>query len=70
MPAVRNDLVLTFKKYKKDAARSEILKKREVTDTDIAKMYSWQQETPLGSARFRWKTPRQYIYDYEDNGYV
>eukprot|EP00892_Ulva_mutabilis_P003579 jgi/Ulvmu1/1593/UM111_0021.1 len=61
--------ILDPKKYKKVAARNELVKDIELSDADIKKMQSWQEETPMGAARFRFKHNRGYVYDYEDNGY-
>ena len=61
--------ILDPKKYKKVAARNELLKDTELSDADIKRMSTWQTETPLGAARFRFQSNRGYVYDYEDNGY-
>lgn len=70
MPSVDNEGVLEIKAYKRDAKRAEILADREVSDADVAKMYQWQQATPMGGNRFRWDKKHLYIYDYDDNGYM
>lgn len=61
--------ILNPKKYKKVAARNELLKDAELSDADIKRMKSWQDETPPGAARFRFQHNRGFVYDYEDNGY-
>jgi hypothetical protein len=66
---VANDKVLDPKKYKVTAARNELLKPIEITDVELNRQSSWKEETPLGTARFRFKTNRGYIYEYSDNGY-
>lgn len=70
MPTTANEAVLETKSYKVLTNRAEILADREVTDADIKRMASWQEETPLGGARFRWKKTRQHLQDYDDNGYT
>lgn len=69
MESVAASEILDPKKYKKVAARNELLKETELSDADLKRMKSWQDETPLGAARFRFKHNRGYVYDYEDNGY-
>lgn len=51
------------------AARNELLKPVEIGDVDLKRQQGWQDETPLGTARFRFKTNRGYVYEYSDNGY-
>ena len=68
-PGVSNDRVLDPKKYKVKAARNDLLKPVDIADADLKRQQSWQDETPLGTARFRFKTNQGYIYEYSDNGY-
>jgi hypothetical protein len=70
VPAVDNEAVLETKKYKQVANRAKLLADFELTDVDIKKMYTWQETTPLGGARFRWEKTRQHLQDYDDNGYT
>lgn len=66
---VSNGQILETKKYKVLAARNELLKPVDIAEADLKRQQSWQEETPLGTARFRFKTNRGYIYEYSDNGY-
>lgn len=70
MPSVDNESVLEFKKYKRATQRVKVLEDRQVSSADIQKMATWQESTPLGTARFRWKQTRIPLHEYDDNGYL
>ena len=46
-----------------------MLKPIDIAEADLKRQQSWQDETPLGTARFRFKTNQGYVYEYSDNGY-
>ena len=70
VPFSTNEGVLETKKYKRAAKRVQVLEDRQVSSADIEKMASWQDSTPLGTARFRWKQERIHLQEYDDNGYL
>lgn len=70
MPTVANELVLETKLYKHKSRRAVILADQEISADALAKMNSWQKDTPLGGARFRWEKSGIYSQDYDDNGYI
>ena len=65
-----NEQVLETKRFKHRSWRANLLADKQLTDTDVQNMSKWQQETPLGSARFRWSKSRLHLQDYDDNGYA
>jgi len=68
-PAIENDRIIDTKLYKQIAKKRADMGNAEVTPEDIARMNSWTAATPLGTPRFRYAKPGQYIFDYPDNGY-
>jgi hypothetical protein len=70
VPTMANEQVLETKRFKHRSWRASVLADRAISDADIDRMGKWQEETPLGGARFRWKKSRIHLQDYEDNGYT
>lgn len=66
---LENDKILDPKNFREATKRSLLLADTDISAERVAGMSQWQEKTPLGGRRFRWAKSREYIFDYEDNGY-